>query len=392
MNKNSILPPIFILSACITGVIFFNRHKQQQQLSASGTKKRKLQKIKTKSFKSQISATSVNQAQFLTLSLTALTSVGFVFRSIIRIADLLSLLRQDLNNSSFQSRSIYTGHITSPLSQKDLLLYTQSKSNNEYHLPKDLYLIEGNRKLIISDDTLKKSGLDWPVISFTIAPPTQQNPQNLNSNAKNILKWTWASLLSFLGLSAKVNFDFCERGLQIGSKVFLYGHGGQTLIDNGIVGLIDVEYLSDSADLLKNYLKEKVIKHTVFSIGALSIVLLTGFYLWNKFDFTVVNQNETIQSQEIKPKTEIAKTIDYVSNHYPLYKYKTAKSRMKCTCNKYFVNVINFPCSHFDSCFDCFTSKYQSQIGSQSHTHTRAQKTCSVCHSLILDYFILNLS
>jgi len=389
MSKNSILPPVLILSACITGVIVFNRYQQQQQqLTGSGIKKRSLQKLKTKSFKSKISATSVNQAQFLTLSLTALTGLGFLFRSIFRITDLLSLLRQDLNNSSFQSRSIYTGHITSPLSEKDLLLYTQSKSNNEYRLPKDLYLIEGNRKLIISDETLKKSGLDWPIISFTIAPKNHQSPQDLNSNTKNILKWTWASLLSFLGLSAKINFDFCERGLQIGAKVFLYGHGGHSLIDNKIVGSIDVEYLSDSADLLKNYLKEKVIKHTVLSFGALSIVVLTGLYLWNKFDFTVINQNESIESQDVKPKTDIAKNIDYVSNHYPLYKYKTAKNKMKCACNKYFVNVINFPCSHFDSCFDCFTSKYQNQFQTQTHT----QKICSVCHSLILDYFILNLS
>ena len=314
-----------------------------------------------------------------------MTSGGLLFRSILRIVDLLSLIRQDLNNSSFQSRGIYSGHLTSPSSQKDLLSYIQSKSSSEYNSAKDIYLIEGNRKLLISQDALKKSGLDWPIINFKISPPTQRN-QDLISNTKNIVKWTWASVLSFLGLSAKINFEYCERSLQIGTKVFLYGHGHGYESDN-LVGSISVEYLSESADLLKNYLKEKVIKHTVFSIGVGSVLLLTGLYLWNKFDFTasdVVQKNENIENQETKSKTDLAKTVDYVSNHYPLYKYKNAKSKMRCNCKKYFVNVINFPCSHFDSCFNCFTSKYQIK----NQTQIQAQKQCSICHSLILDYFI----
>jgi len=313
--------------------------------------------------------------------LTAITSLGVLFRSLFKIVDLLALLKQDFfNNPALQSRGIYSGHLTSPSPPKDpspqfLISYIQDHKSNTFHSEKDLYLVEGNQKLLLTENTLEKSGLDWPISSFKITSSSSQNQAKNNSNLRNIINWGWASILSFLGLSAKINFDYCERGLKIGSRVFLYGHIGD---ENNTIRVIDVEYLSDSADLLKNYLKEKIIKHTALSLGVFSVILLSGFYLWIKFDFTAPQTVQTEEGVEIKPKTEIAKTADYVSNHYPIYKYKHAKNKMKCGCKKYFVNVINFPCSHFDSCFACFASKNT--------------KTCTVCHELILDYFILQLS
>lgn len=321
---------------------------------------------------------SINQAQFISLSLTTITSLGVLIRSLFKIVDLLALLKQDFfNNPSLQSRGIHSGHLTSPShpSSHFLISCIQDSNINTFQVEKDLYLLEGNQKLVLTKNTLEKSGLDWPITNFKITSSSSQNQSKNNSNIKNIINWGWASVLSFLGLSAKINFDYCERGLKIGSKVFLYGHAGN---ENNIIRSIDVEYLSDSADLLKNYLKEKIIKHTGLSLGVFSAILLSGFYLWSKFDFTVPRVVQTEEGIEIKPKTEIAKTADYVSNHYPIYKYKHAKNKMKCGCKKYFVNVINFPCSHFDSCFACFAAKNT--------------KTCSVCHELILDYFILQLS
>ena len=323
----------------------------------------------------------MNQAQFITLSLTAITSLGVLFRSLFKIVDLLTLLKQDfLNNPSLRSRGIYSGHLTSPSHQENpslqiLISFIQDEKSNSFHSEKDLYLLEGNSKLLLTKNTLEKSGLDWPITNFKITSSSSQNQCKNDSNLKNIINWGWASVLSFLGLSAKINFDYCERGLKIGSKVFLYGHIGD---ENNMIRSIEVEYLSDSADLLKNYLKEKIIKHTALSLGVFSVLLLSGFYLWRKFDFTVPRTVQTEEGIEAKPKTEIAKTADYISNHYPIYKSQHVKSKMKCGCKKYFVNVINFPCSHFDSCFACFAAK--------------STKTCSVCHELILDYFILQLS
>lgn len=196
---------------------------------------------------------------------------------------------------------------------------------------------------------------------------------------KRGLKWLGGTIASILGLSTRLNLEFCERGISAGSYVFCYGLGKKVLTKENVSEVLSVEYLATSVDLMKGYLKEKLFRNVVLAGAALAVVGISGFFLWMNFKKGIIRllQKESgIKIVESGADSQQSRT-DYITKHYPLYMKNRAIRAVRCGCGRNVKNVVNFPCCHIGTCLCCYVE--------------RPKKTCDVCHSDVYDIFVLSL-
>lgn len=343
-------------------------------------------------------------------------SFGFLIKSFFTIADLISLLGEDIDKGH-RKRSLYSGRInsiSSPLhpsfdekkeklllsaleykteKQEDYLkeinrikagafregckLFSPTKNSIQYLyiIPQDLHLSEDKTELILKEKALERSVLDWPVIEFAVGSEKAnilQTKEKRQGSKLGILN----SIFAVLGFSSGISFEYCGKGIEVGSYIFCYGLGKRIVKGGEQIESVNVKYITTSMDLMKHYLKENVIQNVFICAGLLVALSASSYYLWKNYEEGAIRLLEKDEDDNVK-KNITQGTTDLVSKHYSLYKREKAIKQIKCKCNENFKNIVNFPCCHVDLCVVCFANK--------------VDRVCEICNSEVNDFHILEL-
>ena len=319
-----------------------------------------------------------------------------LIKSTLKAIDIISLIIDNSPQDAKQKKGLYTGHIAyvsdstllkdpkdpSSISYIQYLERNQQNKKENFkdsqHLfiiPKELYLEEKQVYLNINNEALQRSSRDWPVLDYKISTNKEtfaHSPRYQKKKQSGFVNWITNSILPTLRLSHTIDFEYCTRGFAVGSYVFCYGMKRKTLTHDKFKEILDVEYFSTSIHLMKNFLKEKFGENILISTLSLLFIGIGGYLVWNSF------KSKLIQVLKGKNVTQSSQVYGSKSRHYPIYRNLNKELILKCECQNYCRNIINFPCCHLDKCFSCF--------------QTRQKRICGICNEFVYDFFITKLT
>jgi len=265
-------------------------------------------------------------------------------------------------------------------------LYASRKGqiNHFTLIPEGLILENNQQRILLSNSNLIREGPRWPIIKI-------QGPQDPSiftstpSSPKKSFYSVWRSIWALLGPGSQIKVEYCERGLQAGASLVVYGMG-KAGFNTSWTQLSNVEYITTSLSNMKRFVRTKLAQRGALLIGTFGILLLSLRYFFikhhrNDFRLALKRAAKGIQPNQdpVAIMNELAATHEHkeIKKKYCVkYDRDQVEKIFKCQCEKYMRNVLSFPCGHLSCCFHCITS---SNI-----------KKCSICSKEIQDYSIVS--
>jgi len=272
------------------------------------------------------------------------------------------------------------------ISKQNLLKLYASRKGQINHftlIPEGLILENNQQKILLTNQSLLNEAPRWPIIDTQGPQKTnslETNPSN-HFNRKSFYS-IGRSIWALLGPASQIKVEYCERGLQAGASLVVYGFGKAGFNTNW-TQLSDVEYITTSLGNMKRFVRTKLAQRGLLLAGTFGILLLSVRYFFikrqrNDFRLALKRAAKGIQqNQDPIEMTNDANTHEEIKKkHCVKYSRDQVEKLFRCRCEKYMRNIFSLPCGHLASCYHCITS---SEI-----------KKCDVCSREIEDYSVVS--
>jgi len=270
--------------------------------------------------------------------------------------------------------------------QNSLKLYASRKGQiNHFTLISDGLILENNQqKILLTNQNLLNEAPRWPIIDTQGPQKPNSTDTNLSNNHQKRKSFysIGRSIWALLGPASQIKVEYCERGLQAGASLVVYGFGKAGFNTNW-TQLSDVEYITTSLNNMKRFVRTKLAQRGLFLAGTFGVLILSVRYFFikrqrNDFKLALKRAAKGIQQNQdpIETVNDANAREEIKKRHCVKYNRNQVEKVFRCRCEKYMRNILSLPCGHLASCYHCITSS--------------GIKKCDVCSREIEDYSVVS--